>query len=140
MSEHTIPVSTSPSNRGRRNKLFIALGGVVGAGALATGVYWFSYATHFVATDNAYAAVEIAQVTPSISGTIKEVRVTDTQSVKKGDVLVVIDPTDARLNLVQAEADLGSAIRRVRGYVANDGGLAAQIASHDADEKRAAAA
>jgi len=139
MSENTLPVSTARSNGARRNKLLIALGGVVGAGALASCAYWFAYATHFVATDNAYAAVEIAQVTPSIGGTIKEVRVTDTQSVKKGDVLVVIDPTDARLNLVQAEADLGSAIRRVRGYVANDGGLAAQIASHEADEKRAAA-
>ena len=139
MSENTLPVSTSPSNGARRNKLLIGLAGIVGAAALASGVYWFSYAAHFVSTDNAYAAVEIAQVTPSIGGTIKEVRVTDTQSVKKGDVLVVIDPADAKLNLVQAEADLGSAIRRVRGYVANDGGLAAQITSHEADEKRAAA-
>jgi membrane fusion protein (multidrug efflux system) len=59
--------------------------------------------------------------------------------VKKGDVLVVIDPTDAKLALAQAEADLGSAIRRVKGYVANDSGLAAQIAARAADEKRAAA-
>jgi len=139
MSENTVPVSSSPGNGARRNKLLVGLAGVVGAVALAAGAYWFTYATHFVATDNAYAAVEIAQVTPSIGGTIEEVRVTDTQSVKKGDVLVVIDPADARLNLVQAEADLGSAIRRVRGYVANDGGLAAQITSHEADEKRAAA-
>ena len=139
MSENTLPVSTSPAKEARRQKLLVGLAGVVGAAALAFAAYWFFYASHFVSTDNAYAAVEIAQVTPSIGGTIAEVRVTDTQSVKEGDILVIIDPTDAKLSLAQAEADLGSAIRRVRGYVANDGGLAAQIAAREADEKRAAA-
>ena len=139
MSENTIPVSTSPGKEARRQKLLAGLAGVVGAAAFASAAYWFFYAAHFVSTDNAYAAVEIAQVTPSIGGTIAEVRVTDTQSVKEGDILVIIDPTDAKLSLAQAEADLGSAIRRVRGYVANDGGLAAQIAAREADEKRAAA-
>ena len=92
-----------------------------------------------MSTDNAYAAVEIAQVTPSVGGTISEVLVTDTQAVKKGEVLVRIDQTDAKLGLAQAEADLGRSIRRVKGYVANDGSLSAQIAARDADEKRAAA-
>ena len=84
-------------------------------------------------------AVEIAQVTPSVGGTIQEVLVTDTQAVKKGDVLVRIDPTDAKLALVQAEAELGRATRRVKGFVANDGSLLAQISARDADEKHVAA-
>ena len=133
-----VPASTN-NNEPRRNRLLLALGGVVGTAAVVTAAYWYLYGSHFVSTDNAYAAVEIAQVTPSVGGTISEVRVTDTQSVKQGDVLVVIDPTDAKLALAQAEADLGSAIRRVRGYVANDSGLAAQIAARAADERRAAA-
>ena len=133
-----VPASTN-NNEPRRNRLLLALGGVVGTAAVVTAAYWYLYGSHFVSTDNAYAAVEIAQVTPSVGGTISEVRVTDTQSVRKGDVLVVIDPTDAKLALAQAEADLGSAIRRVRGYVANDSGLAAQIAARAADERRTAA-
>ena len=137
MSQST-PVSAD-HNEPRRNKLLLALGAVVGTAAVVSAAYWYLYGSHFVSTDNAYAAVEIAQVTPSVGGTISEVRVTDTQSVTKGDVLVVIDPTDAKLALAQAEADLGSAIRRVRGYVANDSGLIAQIAARAADEKRAAA-
>ena len=137
MSQNTT-VATN-NNEPRRKKLLLALGGVVGTAAVLSAAYWYLYGSHFVSTDNAYAAVEIAQVTPSIGGTISEVRVTDTQSVKKGDVLVVIDPTDARLSLAQAEADLGSAIRRVRGYVANNSGLVAQIAARAADERRTAA-
>lgn len=109
---------------------------MVAAGAIGGTAYWQLYASRFVSTDNAYAAVEIAQVTPAIDGTIAEVRVSDTQAVKKGDVLVVIDPTDAKLALEQAEAQLGSAVRRVRGYVANDSSLGAQIIAREADEAR----
>ena len=101
--------------------------------------HWYLYSSHFVSTDNAYAAVEIAQVTPSVGGTISEVRVTDTQTVEKDEILVVIDQTDAKLTLAQAEADLGRAIRRVKGYVATDNSLNTQISARDADEKHAAA-
>lgn len=139
MTQDPIAANTIDTNEPRRNKLLLALGGVVGTVAVVSATYWYLYGSHFVSTDNAYAAVEIAQVTPSVGGTISEVLVTDTQAVKKGDVLVVIDPTDARLALAQAEANLGSAIRRVKGYVANDSGLAAQIAAREADERRAAA-
>lgn len=139
MSENTLPSADNRGNEPRRKKLLFQLAGVVGAAALASGAYWFFYASHFVSTDNAYAAVEIAQVTPEVGGTIREVYVTDTQAVKKGDVLIVIDPTDANLALAQAEAELARAIRRVKGYVATDGGLTAQIAAREADEKRAAA-
>lgn len=139
MSENTLPSADNRGNEPRRKKLLFQLAGVVGAAALASGAYWFFYASHFVSTDNAYAAVEIAQVTPEVGGTIREVYVTDTQAVKKGDVLIVIDPTDAKLALAQAEAELARAIRRVKGYVATDGGLTAQIAAREADEKRAAA-
>lgn len=139
MSETTSAVTYARNNEPRRNKMLLTLAAVVGTVAFASTAYWYVFGSHFVSTDNAYAAVEIAQVTPSIGGTIIEVRVTDTQAVKKGDILVVIDPTDAKLALAQAEAKLGSAIRRVKGYMANDGGLAAQIAAREAEEKRAAA-
>ena len=123
----------------RRKKLLIALGGIVGLAAIGTTAYWLMYGSHFVSTNNAYAAVEIAQVTPSVGGTICEVRVIDTQTVKKGDILVRIDPTDAKLALAQAEAELNRAVRRVKAYMANDGSLSAQITAREADETRIAA-
>src|SRR5262245_14749808 len=114
-------------NKLRRKRMFILLGAVVLAGALAYGVYSYSHAARFVTTDNAYTAAETAQVTPSIGGIVSEVRVTDTQAVKQGDIVVVLDDTDARLALEQAEAELGRWLRRVRGYVANDQSVAAQV-------------
>jgi membrane fusion protein, multidrug efflux system len=107
--------------------------------SLAYFAYDHYIASKYISTDNAYTAVETAQVTPAIGGIVSEVRVTDTSYVHKGDVLVVLDDIDARLALAQAEAELGRAERRVRSYVANDTTLAAQLAARAADEKRASA-
>ncbi|GAB3257856.1 HlyD family efflux transporter periplasmic adaptor subunit [Chitinimonas naiadis] len=124
---------------GNRKKLFLALAGVVAMAGLAYGTYWQFIGSRYVSTDNAYTAAEIAQVTPSVGGTVREVKVVDTQHVKQGEVLVVIDDTDAKLALAQAEAELGRAQRKVRGYQANDEGLSAQVNARAADEKQAAA-
>lgn len=126
------------SQQRRKKQLMMLAGAVIVAGAVAGG-YWFFYGSHFVATDNAYAAVEITQVTPSIGGTVSEVLVKDTQTVKKGDLLLRIDPTDAQLVKAQADAELENTLRRVRGYFATDSNLHSQIQAREADELRAAA-
>jgi len=123
----------------QRKKLFSLLAATVLVTGGAGWAYWKLIGSRYVSTDNAYTAVESAQVTPSVAGTIAEVRFTDTQTVKKGDVLVVIDPTDAKLALAQAEADLGRAIRRVKSYEANDRGLGAQVSAREEEERRSAA-
>lgn len=115
------PAKKPDSPRARRLKILAI---VVALCGIAYGAYWYFYASNFVSTDNAYTATEVAQVTPAISGIVKEVNVVDTQSVKKGDILVVIDDTDTKLALNKAEADLAQA--------------QAQLASAESDYKRAA--
>ncbi|WP_086924534.1 HlyD family secretion protein [Variovorax sp. JS1663] len=132
-------IQTDQRNRVRRRRLFVALGATVLAAGSAFWAYERFYASHFVSTDNAYTAAETAQVTPAVGGIVREVRVSDTQPVRKDEVIVQLDDTDAVLALAQAEAELGRAVRRVRGYVANDDSLAAQIAARASEEKRAAA-
>jgi membrane fusion protein (multidrug efflux system) len=70
------------------------------------GAYWKFVGSRYVSTDNAYTAAETALVTAQVDGPVAQVNVVDSQEVKRGDVLVVIDDTDARLALRQAEADL----------------------------------
>ncbi len=153
MSEPTTaPTTASPQGGGasphspgaviqpsRRKGLFLGFGAIVVLLALGWLVYWWLFLSHIVSTDNAYTAVEIAQITPSVEGTVSEVLVVDTQTVKAGEVLVRIDDRDTRLALLEAEAELGRAIRRVEGYFANDLALDAQIAAREADEARARA-
>jgi len=127
------------ANRSKRKRLFLIFGATVATIATGYALYDHFYASHFVSTDNAYTAAETAQVTPAVGGIVREVLVADTQRVKQGDVVVILDDTDARLALAQAEAELGRSIRRVRGYVANDTSLAAQLDSRASDERRATA-
>jgi membrane fusion protein (multidrug efflux system) len=126
-------------NKTRRKRMLLAVAVGVAICGTAYGSYSHWYGSKFVSTDNAYTAAETAQVTPAVAGIVREVRVTDTQQVKRGDVVVVIDDTDAQLALAQAEAELGRAERRVRGYVANDRMFEAQLSARASDEKRAAA-
>ena len=136
MEENNNTVEQTQKNKNKRKKvlsIFFLLIIILG---VAIGIYWYLYASHFVSTDNAYADVEIAQVTPSVGGTISEVLVSNTQIVKKGDILVKIDQTDTSLALEEAKANLNLAIRRVKGYMANNNGLNAQIEARRADEIR----
>lgn len=120
----------------QRKRLFILLSISIALAGVGAGSYWELVASKYVETDNAYTAVESAQVMSSITGTVAEVKVKDSQLVKKGDILVIIDPSDAKLALDQAEAALGSAIRRVKSYQGSDVGLRAQIIASDEAEKR----
>jgi membrane fusion protein (multidrug efflux system) len=119
----------SPSPRWR---LLGLLGGVVLVGAAGYGVYWVAEASRHVATDNAYVGADTAEVTPLISGPVAQVLVSETQGVRAGQPLVIIDPADADNAVAQARASLAQAERQVKGYFANDASLAAQVGSRQA--------
>ncbi|KSB89720.1 hemolysin D [Caulobacter vibrioides] len=123
----------------KRKKLFLGLAAVVLIAGAGYGAYYALVGSHHVETDNAYVGADVAQVTPLVGGPVRSVAVHDTQVVKAGDVLVVLDDSDARIALASAQADLARAERRVRGYLATDQSLSAQIAARDADQARAAA-
>jgi membrane fusion protein (multidrug efflux system) len=102
----------------RRKRWFTVLAGVLVVGAVGAAIWWLFVASRYVSTDNAYVGVSTAQVTPLTSGTALDVRVANAQTVRKGDVLLVIDPADARLAYEQAEAAYGLTLRKVEGYYA----------------------
>lgn len=107
------------------------------------GLVWLAWylliGRNHVATENAYVNAEVAQITPLIAAQVIEVRVKDTQAVKRGDVLVVLDATNAQIALAQAEADLAVARRRFRQAAATSGALDAQVSAGAADIARAQA-
>lgn len=121
-----------------RKKLFI---GFAVALLLAGGSYkgYQAMSAGHVTTDNAYVGADVAQVTPLVGGPVREVLVQDTHAVRRGQVLVRLDDTDARIALARAEAELAAAERRVRSLVANDGERSAQVSARSADAARASA-
>ena len=96
---------------------------------IAWGLDWLLVGSHHVTTDDAYVNADVAAVTPLVAGPIIAAPATDTLPVRRGDVLVVIDPADFKLALAQDEAALGQAQRRVEGYFANRDADAATTAA-----------
>ncbi len=121
--------ATKPAGNPRRRQLFMIFGGVVALAAAAFGVYHVIEGGKAVETDNAYVEASSAAVTPLVSAPVKEANINDTKIVKQGEVLVVLDDTDARLALAQAEAQLEQVKRQVQGYYSTDATLAAQTAA-----------
>jgi membrane fusion protein (multidrug efflux system) len=113
--------------------------GIAGAVLLAGGGWYFLHGTGHVSTDNAYVGAESAQVTPLVSAAVVEVPVVNTQVVRKGDVLLRLDDSDARLALEKAEAAYLKARREYGQSSATSGSLAAQVGARDADIGRARA-
>jgi len=128
-----------PKPRSNRGRLFAILGVVVAVAAIGYGLYWLLVASHHVSTDDAYVNADVADVTPLVSGPIVSAPATDTLPVRKGDVLVVIDPTDFKIALASAQAALGQAQRKVEGYFANRDAEGAMIQAKAADVDRARA-
>ena len=133
------PAKRSPVTRTR---LFIGLGLVVVIVAvLVGGLDWLLVGSHHVKTDDAYVNADVADITPLVAGPVISAPATDTLPVKKGDVLVVIDPSDYRLAtaLAQAQAQLGQAQRQVQGYFASRDTQNAMTAAKVADVAHARA-
>ena len=105
-ADQAIEKAADQAAKAKRKRGLIALGAAVLTIGTGYGAYSHFYASHFISTDNAYTAAETAQVTPSIGGIVREVLVTDTSYVHKGDVLVVLDDIDARLALAQAAGQI----------------------------------
>lgn len=124
------------ARRAKRKRAFLVFGCVLAAVAVGAGLYGWIEGGRYVDTDNAYVAAEVAQVTPLVAGPVRRVAVNDTEVVHKGDVLVELDQTDAKIALAAAEADYADALRKVRQTIATGHALAAQVGERDADIAR----
>ena len=70
---------------------------------------WWLYARQFEGTDDAQTDGNISAISPRVAGTVIAVHVVDNQSVKAGDLLVELDPSDLEVAVAQGEAALAQA-------------------------------
>lgn len=81
---------------------------------LVGGISWvcgkFIHLGNVEFTDNAQVKQHLTPVNTRVQGFIKNIYFEEYQPVKKGDTLVVIEDTEYRLKLAQAEADYKNAI------------------------------
>src|SRR6059036_2804144 len=120
------------------------LGVLIVAGAVVAGLY--AYRLSFVKprTDDAAVRANVVGIAPQVSGPIVDLRVTDNQHVKEGDLLFTIDCRPYEARLARARADLALAVKEVeaqRKLIASTaseiGRRAASLAASTADISRA---
>ncbi|MGE5308549.1 MAG: efflux RND transporter periplasmic adaptor subunit [Deltaproteobacteria bacterium] len=105
------PATPAPSPKpngngnGKRKKIFIIL-------AIFGALIIFAVAGHIirgmthVSTDDAYVEGRVHSIASKVPGTVLEVMVDDNKAVKKGDLLVQVDPQDYELRVNEATAAL----------------------------------
>ena len=85
--------------------IFLLVLVVAGVGAF---LYWFS-TRNLIDTDDAYTDGRAVSVAPRIAGQVTALLVNDNQRVRKGDVLIKIDPRDFQTALDRAAGQLAQA-------------------------------
>jgi membrane fusion protein, multidrug efflux system len=95
------------------SRKFLVLGALLVLAGI--GVYFWVHSLNRVSTDDAQVDGHIIPISPKIYGKVLEVLVDDNQQVKKGQVLVRIDPEDYQAKLDQAEAAVAVAESQAQG-------------------------
>ncbi len=95
--------------RDPRGVLGRSIGLAIVAGFVILGVVVVRRVVRHPQTDDAVVTADIIGVVPQVSGTITELHVKDNQRVKRGDLLVVIDPRPYEFALQRALSPLGLA-------------------------------
>lgn len=113
MSETSSKAAGNGGNGKRRAILtgitlaFIAIG-------IAWYLLWLLVFSLREVTDDAYVHGNQIAVSAQVPGTVIAIHADDTQRVEAGQVLVELDPVDARLMLAKARSALAGAVRQVR--------------------------
>ncbi len=110
-----------------RKRGFMILGAVVLLAALGYGLYWFFDARFYEETDDAYVAGNIVAITSREPATVLSLHADNTQTVKRGQLLIEMDPAVAQVNMAAAQANLARVVRQVRGAVSSADTYSSQL-------------
>ena len=126
-------METTPEEHVQRSRkrirnfiIFILILVLATAGCLT---WYFLYARFYESTDDAYVNGNQVALTPQISGTVTQVTADEGDFVEKGESLVLLDPSDTRIALQQAEASFANTVRQVRGLYSTADNYRAQVAA-----------
>lgn len=125
-----------PSSSGARRN---ALGWIVGLFCLVGLIYggvWWSFSRGVERTDNAYVHAPMVSIAAQQAGAVTAITADDTEQVQVGQVLVRLDPAEARLARERAEARLAQAVRETRTAFAQDATLVSAIRVREAELER----
>ena len=101
-----LETAAAPKQKRSRRRLLL---GVIGAAVLAGGAVWYFLNAGYETTDDATIEAHVIEVSPKVSAHVQAVHFDDNYQVKRGDLLVELDPRDFEVSLASAQANLASA-------------------------------
>jgi membrane fusion protein, multidrug efflux system len=123
--------------RWRTRRILLMVASTVAAVLIGIVVWYWRMNAGLVKTDNAQTAGDLSPISAQISGTVVRIDVVENTVVKKGAVLVALDPTDYNLTLARARSTLAAARAQVEAARA---ALSAQTAQFHASMNTAESA
>lgn len=107
------------SPNGNRKRRLLILGGIAVLVLAIGGVLYWLYARQFESTDDAFVDGDIVQISPRVSANVLKVYVESNEFVRKGDLLVDLNPESLEVRLEQARAQLQTAKGQYEQALAN---------------------
>ncbi len=123
-------------NSGKKKRAMMIVAVVVAVGVIAA-LFITRYRKTHISTDDAFIEGNIHTVAARVNGTVRSVLVSDNQPVKKGDLLVEIDPTDYDMRLREASSTLSAEHAKVSEAETRIAAAAAQLELQRANLKLA---
>jgi membrane fusion protein (multidrug efflux system) len=99
----------APSRKGKAIRILLGLVIV----AIAAGFLFWLHDRNFESTDDAFIDGHVIDISPKVSAIVEKVFVDDNTPVKKGDILVELDPRDYQAALLQAKGNYAAAQGKV---------------------------
>ena len=131
------PLPSEPQEKRKaRQRGLLLLGAAIGLGLVAYGGYAL-LSGDSESTDDAYVAGDVVAITARDAGNVIALHADDTQSVRRGEPLIDLDPATADAQLAAAEAKLGQAVRAVRSAFSRVDEAGAEIGQAAAELSRA---
>ncbi|MCX2453758.1 HlyD family secretion protein [Pedobacter sp. PLR] len=105
--------SKAPAPHGPFHTLFTILAGLIAAGGLIMGIWFFIFYNNNEETNDAQIDQYVTPVVTRITGYVQEVKYTENQFVHKGDTLIVIDNREYQAHLDMALSEIENAKEHV---------------------------
>jgi membrane fusion protein (multidrug efflux system) len=106
MQEPEFETAPEVAKRKRPNPVVLSVVAIIALAAVFKGYQGYSFGLTHVDTDDAYVTGDLIGISPNVSGIVTELKVEDGDFVKKGQVIAIVDPSTAKAELAQAEANL----------------------------------
>lgn len=133
--EHNGPNAQPPDHKPpayKRPGVIIPIAAVLLIGLVSAFLYWL-HARHYESTDDAYIDGNVVQISPQISAQVLALHIDDNQFVRRGDLLLELDPSEYEVALQQARAQTASSTGKLEQTRTQVGAAQAAVSQAQAE-------